>query len=521
MYRLLIVDDESNHRKGLGSLIQELYPECILLEAGDGTDAMEILELVNCDIMITDIRMANMDGLKLLKLAKELNPEIEVVILSGYGQFDYAIDALKYGAADYLMKPVDKQEIKEIFNKLMVKIEDRRREKQKHLSLELQLTETMPVYVEHLMNELIEKDDFPKKEQLSWLFPLEQAGYIMLCRIHGSTKQRLTEIEKSDIKYMIKKRLDPVSTFTFFHEQNLDMIVVFVLSEEKPHQHELLELSNAIKKGLGLSLSFCTGKIVDNLYNKARISFAQAFQIFPYMFYDTISVQNYDCMEEKINQHGEDFQYETGKILEFIKKNELLQAYKIFEESIVERLESVLLHPIILKQKITFSLLQIVRSFEFMMSQEFREDANQKIQQMQYADTFTQLKQSLRQFFIGMGKELQRQRDIKGSSILQHCVDYLEEHYMDEINLEVIAVKYYFNPSYFSTLFKNHFNKTFSEYLIELRMNKAKDLLLGSSKKVKEIAVLIGYRDANYFVRSFKRFYGMTPEEFRKMSSKE
>lgn len=94
MYKILIVDDEADHRKGLMNLLTAMRPGDMLLEADDGVTALEVIELVDCDIIITDIRMTNMNGLELLKAAKAQNPEVEVIILSGYGQFDYAREAL-------------------------------------------------------------------------------------------------------------------------------------------------------------------------------------------------------------------------------------------------------------------------------------------------------------------------------------------------------------------------------------------------------------------------------------------
>ena len=93
---------------------------------------------------------------------------------------------------------------------------------------------------------------------------------------------------------------------------------------------------------------------------------------------------------------------------------------------------------------------------------------------------------------------------------------YIEEHYRDEISLERIATLYHFNASYFSTLFKQRFGISFSEYLSDIRMEKAENLLKTSSDKVRKIALEVGYKDPNYFNRAFKKRHNMTPEEFRK-----
>ena len=185
MYKLLIVDDEADHRKGLMNLLAAMRPEDMLLEADDGVTALEVIELVDCDVIITDIRMTNMNGLELLKAAKAQNPDVEVIILSGYGQFDYAREALKYQAADYIMKPVDSDEIRTVLNKVTERISARQKSRNRQESIENRLTETMPVYMDHLMNLFVQKPDFAGKERLKDMFQLERPGYIFCCHVAG------------------------------------------------------------------------------------------------------------------------------------------------------------------------------------------------------------------------------------------------------------------------------------------------------------------------------------------------
>ncbi len=117
MFKILIVDDEKKHRSGLSRLLYRLYPDDMLVEAESAEQALEVMGILECDIVVTDIRMDGMDGVELLKKIKERFPETAVIILSGYGEFQYAKDALKYGASDYLLKPVDIEEVKKAWKK--------------------------------------------------------------------------------------------------------------------------------------------------------------------------------------------------------------------------------------------------------------------------------------------------------------------------------------------------------------------------------------------------------------------
>ena len=231
MYKILIVDDEADHRKGLMNLLTAMRPEDMLLEADDGVTALEVIELVDCDIIITDIRMTNMNGLELLKAAKAQNPEVEVIILSGYGQFDYAREALKYQAADYIMKPVDSDEIQMVLTKVTERLSERQRSRSKQESIESRLTETMPVYMDHLMNLFVQKSDFAGKERLKDLFQLEQPGTVICCRVVSDSRD-LSEEQRNDLKYQMKKSLDPNSSYPFFLEHQPDMMAVCLLTEE-------------------------------------------------------------------------------------------------------------------------------------------------------------------------------------------------------------------------------------------------------------------------------------------------
>ena len=111
MYNILVVDDEKMHRKGILSLLEEFCPEDMLWEAADGTEAMEIMQNMPCEIVISDIRMARMDGLSLLREVKNIRPEVSFIIISGYADFAYAREAIAFQASAYLLKPVDKAEL--------------------------------------------------------------------------------------------------------------------------------------------------------------------------------------------------------------------------------------------------------------------------------------------------------------------------------------------------------------------------------------------------------------------------
>lgn len=519
MYRILVVDDEADHRKGLMNLLASMRPEDMLLEADDGVSALEVMELVDCDIIITDIRMTNMNGLELLKAVKEHNPAAEVIILSGYGQFDYAREALKYRAADYIMKPVDREEIQTALNKVIRRIEEQQMSRIRQENIESRLTETLPVYMDHLMNLFVQKREFAGKEKLKELFWMERPGYVFCCHVQTFGKE-LGEEERIELKYRMKKALDPDSSYLFFLENQPDMIAVCLLSKTHMTKVRWAEISRTVADSLSFHLTCFLGAFTENLYEMACISYEEALRLSQYAFYEQGSFLSEAATGERIGKSADILSYDVHPVVEYMKKGEIGSAYETLAGEIQEGVKFFLPPPVVLKQKVIFALLQIMRNFDVLISPDFKKEANLQIDSLQKASTLTLLKRSLYAFFLDLGRELARQKEKNGRDIMIDCRDYLENHYMDEINLECVAGKYHFNPSYFSTLFKNTFKSTFSEYLIKIRMEKAREMLLKTETKVRDIAVFTGYRDANYFVRAFKRYYDMTPEEYRKRSGR-
>ncbi|MDD3172719.1 MAG: response regulator [Herbinix sp.] len=518
MYKILIVDDEYDHRKGLMNLLLTLQLNSLIFEASDGMDAIDIIDIMDCDIVITDIKMENIDGLQLLKIIKEKKPEIEVVILSGYGQFEYAKRALKYGAADYLMKPVDKAEIKNIINNIINKLDEKKEEKCKRKTLSSQLNRTMPVYIDHLMNTLVRKKEFPQKNQLKELFPLEKRGYVFLCNIEMNHNQYHAEVSQIEIRQEMKKCLDPFSSYSFFLENQQTVLVVCVLADSMIEQEKCDEIRKHLLRNFAAEISFFIGKITNNLYEEASDSFEEAYELYQYYFYELGWCLYYRNLKNKIEGPIDNYFSDISQIIESVKHFDIYNSYRQFELLINKKIDGSLPLPSVLKQMVIYALFQITREFEIMLSQDSRRIINNKIHEIPGLKTISLLRQYLYLFFVYLVGELEKQKDSNNTEILKHCKKYLENHFMDEISLELMAEKYFFNASYFSTLFKNYFHKPFSEYLIELRMVKAKELLQDTNEKIRKIAPLVGYKDTNYFVRSFKRYSGFTPEEYRKLN---
>lgn len=264
---------------------------------------------------------------------------------------------------------------------------------------------------------------------------------------------------------------------------------------------------------------FYVSDMQDNLYQDAKIAYGQAYKAYQYRFYDLGSYILYQDICEKFDFRWNYQPQEEEAVMEALKNNDALGAYKILTKQIKENMSKGLLESVILKRNVMFLAFRIVHGFEMMLSTDFKKNTDEYMTRIYGAGTMEELQKFLFQFLMELGKDMNFQKELTGVDVLKHCKEYVNGHYMEEINLESMAEKYYFNPSYFSTLFRNEYGVNFSEYLIRTRMINAKEFLISNKYKIKEIAAMVGYRDANYFIRAYKKYYGYTPDEYRKILS--
>lgn len=517
MFKILIVDDEKTHRSGLMKLLYTLYPEDMFLEADSGEHALETLELLECDIVITDIRMPGMNGLELLQKIRMKFKETAVVFLSGYEEFSYAKEAIKYGAKDYLLKPVEVTEVKKCLDKVQNEITFQREKNASHEFMKNHLKETEIVYMEYLMQQFVRDRDFGKKERIRDIFPIEQPGYFFLCDIKLKEE---ADLNIPEFRLAIKSCID-ASSYSFPGEHK-NLYAVLVLDQAKGSRSFFSRISDRLQKHLpGCSFAFYISGCHGNMYEEGPEAYQEAVKLWRYRFYELGDYCDYDILKNKLDGELNNFSALSGKMAEHIKQNNILSAFQLIKEAIAKISQEKLPSPERLRRSVMLLLFQVVKELDPMLSGEMKSTVDESLNLLYQAENLSSLLRSVYGFLLKLGKDANFQREVKGVHVMEHCCEYLQKHYMEEITLETVAEKYYFNPSYFSTLFKNYFGCSFSSYLTELRMRKAKELLASTDNKVKEIAVKAGYRDPNYFIRAFKKFYGYTPDEYRRLKAKD
>lgn len=514
MYNILVVDDEKIHRKGILSLLEEICPQDMFWEAADGMEALEIMRNVPCEIVISDIRMAKMDGLALLREVKEACREIFFIIISGYADFSYAKEAVDLHASAYLLKPVDRTELEKIITEVKAKHQGNQERSSQVSSMEKRLQETVPVYMEWLLNQYITCRRPEEWEPLDDLLPMHSRGFLMLMKVRDAG-ERLSEEKRRNISYGIKKLMEPDSSLTFSVNRFPDTFAVLVLGKVWPSEKKIRNIAEFISRSEKIpaeNIYISISMLHEDMYSSGVNAFTEAYGALKGAFYEDEHILWADRPREG---EKKDTIWNPEPLLKAIREKRTEPAEKLYENFLKEAMQERI-PPEILKRRVTFLFFRLLRSVEPFIEREKITGLNERDHQIMEVQWYGRLLAEGRHLIFEIIRCLQGSRNAEQVNPLEKCREYLETHYMEEISLDSAAGRFHFNPSYFSTLFKQNFGTSFSDYLSTIRMQKAAELLRNSGLKVKKVAAMVGYKDPNYFIRSFKKRYGVTPDEFRK-----
>ena len=536
MYKVLIADDEIKVCRLIENVIDwEALGLTIIGIVNDGDVALTFIENYNPDIVITDIRMPGLNGLSLIERAKELNSDISFVIISGYRQFEYARQAMRFGVEDYLLKPLDENELTEILKKLISKKEAyeealnreeylnkqlaadvKRRQNNFMKSLitnegkDIEVFERVKVndeyccnFQEGIFHAIIVKADIVERKEN------EEAYQILINQV-----QKLTENEL---------RKDVIELLSYPSREG----VYFLINMDAEYEQTLKERLRVVRSRISMlrdlfwdiKITACIG-VTANSFEGIKKSIKSAKQaILNRLFWGlnhiivvtdikttTMSVQ--DIVSSQFKNGIQ----ERIEILDITKLHHLLdsiyQTVKISPKIDGELLFQVALDLI---DTLFFSLRKINPEFQI-------EDKKDNFINRFYMCT------SLEAVF----KELTNTFDMEISAVtnlkaeietkpIRIAKKYIQDNFSKPLKLDDISSMLGFNSSYFSGLFKKETGEKFSDYLSQVRINQAKQLLVQEILSVADIAEAVGYTDLKHFSKLFKRIAGINPTEFRKL----
>lgn len=534
--KVFLVEDEMVIRRGIKNSIdweKEGYIFCG--EASDGELAYPMIIKEKPDILITDIRMPFMDGLELCKLVKKELPNIKILILSGYDEFDYAKEAIRLGVTEYLLKPISSGKLLEALNGVSESI---RREKEDK-DLVHKYMEEMRENTEHEKQKFFEQMiagnlsmadalETGKKYEMN----LSAGMYnLLLFRFTLGEENRKSGELLGEAEYAIEKLTERLE-YVFEFQRGVEGWAFLLMADNEEQMSERVkELSKDLEEIMknystiayfgGIGQPVARLRELERSFREAERALAARFtmELNRIISVEDIRVaQNVDTLDDiEITSFGEIEKTRTmlEKFLNNGAEDEIDEFVDVYiSELPEENLKSVLMRQYIIMDAyiVMMSFCEKIEGIEGEMQAQSEELKNS----MKTIQTLEEIKNYIRMLLekiIGVRDTISGRRY---SDIIEIAKDQIRKTYMsDEISLNTIAAEVGMSPSYFSSIFSKEMGKTFVEYLTEIRMDRAKELLMCSSMKTSEIGYEVGYKDPHYFSYIFKKTQNCTPKEFR------
>jgi two-component system response regulator YesN len=518
--KMLIVDDEPVICRGLRETIP--WSEIGVEVAGDASDGAEALELIDAqpvDLVMTDINMDGMDGLELAKALRERHPHIRIIILSGYDDFEYARQALRIGVEDYLLKPVNVNELMGMVQRIGAELKKeacRRKE---------QLRGSWLNWLHRLMQSggvVPEGDlplDVPAEEQGYRIVASQLEDYALWCE-RSTEEQRLAarrDWEQSVQRCLSEEAQEVVS---FFSHPNLLVSMCIGLREASREKllAALASLPSPAAEGhrlhFGVSPFF---RSLSETYARCReaINAVQLCAVQP---------------ERTVLFHGAEVH---------LRRNRPLAAEAELEKELVnilfsgtaEELDNVLetmLEQFRAKGCSLADIDQAFRELKLVIQRRLRTSAIELSDEIEavlerqadlYAhNSYRALAALIRRELASLFSFIHASAGGKHHWAVDRVKKYIEAHYSTDLKASEVAAWLKITPNYFSIVFNQSFGKGFAEYLNEVRIEHAKQFLSGTHDRVFEIAEKVGYKDYKYFCSIFKSYTGVTPTQYRKLA---
>lgn len=534
--KVFLVEDEMVIRRGIKNSIdweKEGYIFCG--EASDGELAYPMIIKEKPDILITDIRMPFMDGLELCKLVKKELPNIKILILSGYDEFDYAKEAIRLGVTEYLLKPISSGKLLEALNGVSESI---RREKEDK-DLVRKYMEEMRENTEHEKQKFFEQMiagnlsmadalETGKKYEMN----LSAGMYnLLLFRFTLGEENRKSGELLGEAEYAIEKLTERLE-YVFEFQRGVEGWAFLLMADNEEQMSERVkELSKDLEEIMknystiayfgGIGQPVARLRELEESFREAERALAARFTMELNRIIsveDIRMAQNVDTLDDiEITSFGEIEKTRTmlEKFLNNGAEDEIDEFVDVYiNELPEENLKSVLMRQYIIMDAyiVMMSFCEKIEGIEGEMQAQSEELKNS----MKTIQTLEEIKNYIRMLLkkiIGVRDTIIGRRY---SDIIEIAKDQIRKTYMsDEISLNTIAAEVGMSPSYFSSIFSKEMGKTFVEYLTEIRMDRAKELLMCSSMKTSEIGYEVGYKDPHYFSYIFKKTQNCTPKEFR------
>lgn len=534
LYSIILVDDEEEVRK---SIIKQIDWESagfeVVGDAENGEDGLEKIELLEPNVVLTDIRMPYMDGLTLTEKIRQRYPSTKVVIFSGYDDFEYAQRAIKLNVTEYILKPVNVEELTSILKRIKSGLDEEIEEKRNVNSLRENYRKSLPIIREQFFNDMVHRQmpvSFIESKLEEYDIPIAGAkrwiiGAIDVEKGDDRSKKTLSlhqeeELIPISVKQIVAEKLSSYCRFSLFQSVAEAQMVAIVALDDNTITGLIDvfgDICKEVKRILEVPVTIGIGHSCSHLSQIIR-SYQSAVEALGYKAVvgggSTIYINDMEPVG------GGKLKFDNNDESEYIAAVKFGPDEKIkaVTARIAEKLASAKVH---YRQKQVYvfgvlnTIIQVIQQYDINLEEILGGELEylNVIDMLQKRDDFGEW---LFNTTLTINQAINNERDVTTRHIIQEAKQYIMDNYQNpDLSVEMICRHLHMSPAYFSTIFKKETGQAYIAYLTEVRLNKAVDLLNKTDDKTYIIASKVGYQEQNYFSYVFKKKYGVSPTKFR------
>lgn len=539
--KVFLVEDEYIVREGIKNNIdweKNGYDFCG--EASDGELAFPMISEKRPDIVITDIRMPFMDGIELSRMIKEEYPEIKIIILSGHEEFEYAKAAIQIGVEEYLLKPINGDELLQVVNRVAQKIKEENESRE--TLQEGEGDENFEYAKRQLLSSLIDDNaslsDAMEQGKKIHLNLMAQCYNIMMLKLQRKNKeqgfsQRILELYKT-MEDALKEQ-DGQSIM--FDRAPEGKVILFMGSGEEEIRRNMDVFAGQFREILpeyedvtyfgSVGVPVMRLRELGESYEAASHGFSYRFLTEPNQIVDNHTVFDQTRNEKKFSCSigSVDIQnLDKQKIESFLKGGEMDEIH-FFVEEYMKNTGDAGKNSMIFRQYIVMDMFFAASHFLTQITdgrEQLGEPFESPEQMQKIVSDLEATVVYIKELFTKVMQVRDAQTTEHNSDVVENAKKYISENYHDEeLTLNTVAHEVNVSPNHLSAMFSQKTGQTFVKYLTDVRMHRAKELLKCTSKRSNEICEEVGYRDPHYFSHLFKKNVGCSPIQYRERGGKE
>ncbi|HOO27621.1 MAG TPA: response regulator, partial [Lachnospiraceae bacterium] len=506
----------------------------VVASAENGEDALEKAEQYLPDVVMSDIHMPFMDGLTFCRRLKEQQPGTKIVIFSGYDEFEYAKEAIKLEAEEYILKPVDSEELKKVFIRIKESLDEERDKRRNIERLEKYYQESIPILKEQLLIGILEgrvsEEDMIGYQQ-DYRLSMDAAFYAV-----GIVKPDYSEepdLKKDglrgnlisvSLKQLADEELEKMIDFKSINYLGI-IVVVAMLKNTASHKNFMTIMDQICKlsyKMLGINTIAGIGKIYGKLQD-ISYSFSEAKDAASYrILFDTnqaIYIQDVDPKSD------DNYFMDEKQIQQIIKEIKIGSKENLKEavEFLIRRMKNTAITPAQLQlffTEIFVEIMRLARGYQ-LTSQQMNLPDMDIYNEIKNFNSLDDLGSWLLNICMRLRSSIRRERTDTAKLLTEKAKQYIADNYMDSaLSVDKVCGHLNVSATYFSALFKKDTGISFVAYLTQLRMEQARRLLDTTEEKSYIIAGMVGYEEPNYFSYVFKKQFGVSPSKYRQKQEK-